>query len=108
MEVTMGLELQSILELDMVKGTLTSLAWFNFAWNDPFLKWDKEHFSREHLSSASKFGPYQKVHMYFRLLSSSMSSSSPKQNSQEWNWSLQQFFLSANSIIWRSQQCQIQ
>ena len=71
MEVTMGLELQSILELDMVKGTLTSLAWFNFAWNDPFLKWDKEHFSREHLSSASKFGPYQKVHMYFRLLSGS-------------------------------------
>ena len=35
-EVTLGLTLQSILDVDMDKGILTSLAWLNMEWNDPF------------------------------------------------------------------------
>ena len=38
-EVTLGLTLQSILDVDMDKGILTSLAWLNMEWNDPSLTW---------------------------------------------------------------------
>jgi len=37
--VTVGLTLQSILEVDIEKGTLTTIAWFNLNWNDPQLMW---------------------------------------------------------------------
>ena len=39
MEVTLGLTLQSILDVDMDKGILTSLAWLNMEWKDPSLTW---------------------------------------------------------------------
>ena len=42
MEVKLGLTLQSILDVDMDKGTLTSLVWLNIKWNDPFLAWDSD------------------------------------------------------------------
>ena len=35
----MGLTLQSILEVNMDKETLTSLAWLKLEWKDPFLLW---------------------------------------------------------------------
>ena len=38
-EVTLGLTLQSILDVDMDKGILTSLAWLNMEWDDPSLTW---------------------------------------------------------------------
>ena len=40
--VTLGLTLQSILDVDMDKGTLTSLVWLNIQWKDPFLAWDSD------------------------------------------------------------------
>ena len=40
--VTLGLTLQSILDVDMDKGTLTSLVWLNIQWTDPFLAWDTD------------------------------------------------------------------
>ena len=37
--MTVGLTLQSILEVDIEKDTLTTIAWFNLNWNDPQLMW---------------------------------------------------------------------
>ena len=42
MDVTLGLTLQSIINVDMDKETLTSLVWLNVQWNDPFLAWDSD------------------------------------------------------------------
>ena len=51
MDVRVGLTLQSILEVDMDRGTLTSLAWLNLEWEDPFLLW----------WNSSKFDSYKEV-----------------------------------------------
>ena len=41
-EVSLGLSLQQILEVDEARGTLTSLVWLNMGWTDEFLVWDEE------------------------------------------------------------------
>ena len=47
----MGLTLQSILEVDMDKGTLSTLSWLTWEWKDPFLMW----------WNFTKFDEYKKV-----------------------------------------------
>ena len=37
--MTVGLTLQSILEVDMEKDTFTTITWFNLNWVDPQLMW---------------------------------------------------------------------
>ena len=61
-EVTLGLTMNQLLDVDTTVGTMTGLYWFNLEWKDEYLVWDEAKngvgythlsFSNEPLSEGS-------------------------------------------------------